>query len=102
MQGDLEARQRAIRELEAAGAKVLGGDQGRQRRVTELQNEGSRLEMSIMAAKAEYDRIKGANLQVWGWMEGVGQSVRRAGRGPGDAHPGCKGGLSHFCVLWQV
>lgn len=97
MQGDLEARQRAIRELEAAGAKVLGGDQGRQRRVTELQNEGSRLEMSIMAAKAEYDRIKGANLQVWGgWMVWVlegrcGQGVRRVGRGPGGECDGCQG-----------
>lgn len=60
---------------------------------------GVALGVSVMAARAKYDRIKGANLQVWGWMKVWG---RRAGRGPGDAHPGCKGGVSHFCVLWQV
>lgn len=86
LQGDLEARQRAIRELEAAGAKVLGGDQGRQRRVTEIQNEVSRLEMSIMAAKAEYDRIRAANLQVRvGWHGGGTRSTGQIARG--FAHP---------------
>ena len=48
---------------------MLGGDASRTRRADELQADVSRLEMSIMAAKAEYDRIKAANLQVgrrWG------------------------------------
>lgn len=70
LQGDLEARQRSIRELEAAGAKVFGGDQAKQRRVAELQLDMSRLEMSIMAAKAEYDRIKAANLQELSRIQG--------------------------------
>ena len=34
------------------------------RRADELKSDVTRLEMSIMAAKAEYERIKEANLQV--------------------------------------
>ena len=52
--------------LQAAGAKVLGGDSSRARRTEDLKTEASRLEMSIVAAKAEYERIKEANLQVCG------------------------------------
>ena len=49
---------------QATGSKVLGGDATRARRADELKTDASRLEMSIVAAKAEYDRIKAANLQV--------------------------------------
>ena len=59
-----------------AGSKVLGGDSSRSRRVEDLKTEASRLEMSIVAAKAEYERIKEANLQVQaGGLEDAGGEV---------------------------
>lgn len=50
--GDLEAKQRALAELDKIKVK----------RVDELQGDISCLELSIGAAKAEYDKIKAANL----------------------------------------
>ena len=45
---------------------MFGGDQARERRVGEAQADAARLEMSIVAARAEYERLKAANLQVGG------------------------------------
>ena len=53
---------------QAAGSKVLGGDASRLRRADELRSDASRLEMSIVAARAEYERIKGVNVEVGGLL----------------------------------
>lgn len=50
--GDLEAKQKALAEA----------DKSKIKRVEELRGDVSRLELSIGAAKAEYDKIKAANL----------------------------------------
>eukprot|EP00198_Chlamydomonas_reinhardtii_P009086 XP_001698423.1 predicted protein [Chlamydomonas reinhardtii] len=60
---DLEARRRAIGDLEAAGAKVLGGDAAKAKKVAELSGDVSVLEQSIAAARSQYDKIKDVNRQ---------------------------------------
>ena len=47
---------------------MLGGDASRLRRADELRSDASRLEMSIVAARAEYERIKGVNVEVGGLL----------------------------------
>mmetsp|Transcript_24550 Transcript_24550/g.53643 ORF Transcript_24550/g.53643 Transcript_24550/m.53643 type:complete len:672 (+) Transcript_24550:240-2255(+) len=61
LQADLEAKHRAIRDLEVAGAKVFGGDSAKQRKISELKEDVAKLELSIQAARAEYDKIKTSN-----------------------------------------
>ncbi|EFJ49103.1 hypothetical protein VOLCADRAFT_90391 [Volvox carteri f. nagariensis] len=63
LQSDLEARRKAISELEAAGAKVFGGDAAKAKRVVELSGDVAVLEQSVVAAQARYDRIKEVNQQ---------------------------------------
>ncbi|PNW78052.1 hypothetical protein CHLRE_10g462300v5 [Chlamydomonas reinhardtii] len=63
LQADLEARRRAIGDLEAAGAKVLGGDAAKAKKVAELSGDVSVLEQSIAAARSQYDKIKDVNRQ---------------------------------------
>jgi len=60
---DLEVRQRNVQELETAGARVLGGDAVRARKVEELKGDCAKLECSISAARAEYERIATVNHQ---------------------------------------
>jgi hypothetical protein len=45
--GDLEAKARAIRELESGGAKVFGGEAVKERKGAELRADVARLELSI-------------------------------------------------------
>ncbi|KAG2491671.1 hypothetical protein HYH03_010040 [Edaphochlamys debaryana] len=61
LQADLEGRRRAISDLEAAGAKVLGGDAAKAKKVADLSGDVSVLEQSIVAAKARYEDIKAIN-----------------------------------------
>eukprot|EP00955_Chlamydomonas_euryale_P002818 30007-Chlamydomonas_euryale.AAC.1 len=56
-QGDLEAKQRAIRELDAAGAKVFGGDVAKERRIAELRSDVSKLELSIQVRASASRRV---------------------------------------------
>ncbi|KAL6760863.1 hypothetical protein V8C86DRAFT_2546620 [Haematococcus lacustris] len=60
---DLAARQRAIKELEASGPRTLGGEAGKVARLQELRGDVSKLECSIQAARAEYQRIASVNQQ---------------------------------------
>ncbi|GAX73670.1 hypothetical protein CEUSTIGMA_g1121.t1 [Chlamydomonas eustigma] len=72
LQGDLEAKQRAMRELEASGTRTLGGstdNPARERKMDELKADASKLEMSIVAAKAEYERIKNVNKDELGRVQ---------------------------------
>eukprot|EP00798_Chlamydomonas_sp_ICE-L_P021064 gene21064-27943_t len=62
LQADLEAKQRGIRDLEAAGG-ASGSDKNKAKKMQDLQNDGAKLEMSIEAANAEYERLKGINKQ---------------------------------------
>eukprot|EP00878_Enallax_costatus_P044804 GHUV01053557.1.p1 GENE.GHUV01053557.1~~GHUV01053557.1.p1 ORF type:complete len:166 (+),score=67.33 GHUV01053557.1:490-987(+) len=52
LEGDLEAKQKTLAEMDKTKVK----------RVEELRNDISCLELSIGAARAEYDKIKAANL----------------------------------------
>ncbi|KAF6260469.1 hypothetical protein COO60DRAFT_892770 [Scenedesmus sp. NREL 46B-D3] len=52
LEGDLEAKQKALAEA----------DKSKVKRVDELRTDVARLELSIGAAKAEYDKIKAANV----------------------------------------
>eukprot|EP00882_Tetradesmus_deserticola_P031814 GHRQ01035987.1.p1 GENE.GHRQ01035987.1~~GHRQ01035987.1.p1 ORF type:complete len:138 (+),score=70.31 GHRQ01035987.1:187-600(+) len=52
LEGDLEAKQKALAET----------DKSKVKRVDDLRTDISRLELSIGAAKAEYDKIKAANV----------------------------------------
>ncbi|KAG1665676.1 hypothetical protein FOA52_005466 [Chlamydomonas sp. UWO 241] len=70
LQGDLEAKNRAIRELESAGAKVFGGDAAKERKGAELRADVARLDLSIQAAHAEYEKIKGANVSELTRLQG--------------------------------
>ncbi|KAG2449349.1 hypothetical protein HYH02_005504 [Chlamydomonas schloesseri] len=69
LQADLEARRRAISDLEAAGAKVLGGDAAKAKKVAELSGDVAVLEQSIVAARAQYDKIKDINRQEMGRLQ---------------------------------
>jgi hypothetical protein len=51
-------------DLEAATGKTLGGDASKARKIDDLRNDVAKLECSISAARAEYDRITGINQQV--------------------------------------
>jgi len=65
LQADMDSRNNSIREIEASNAKVLGGavDQKQARRLEELRNDVSKLEYSLAAASAEYERIAAVNQQ---------------------------------------
>lgn len=51
-------------DLEASTGKTLGGDASKARKIEDLRNDVAKLECSISAAKAEYERITGVNQQV--------------------------------------
>ncbi|MEW5313789.1 MAG: hypothetical protein WDW38_005326 [Sanguina aurantia] len=63
LQADMEAKKKAVADLEVAGQKVFGGDAAKLRKVTDLRNDVAVLEMSLVASKAEYTKIKGINQQ---------------------------------------
>ena len=42
----------------------MGGDAAKQRKAAQLENEVAQLEAALEAAQAEYQRVKGRNLQV--------------------------------------
>ncbi|GIL87549.1 hypothetical protein Vretimale_14752 [Volvox reticuliferus] len=63
VQSDLEGRRKAIVDLEAAGAKVFGGDTAKAKKVAELNGDVAVLEQSVVAARARYDKIKEINHQ---------------------------------------
>lgn len=47
-----------------AGAKVLGGDAAKAKKVAELSGDVAVLEQSVVAARARYDTMKEINLEV--------------------------------------
>ncbi|GFR52609.1 hypothetical protein Agub_g15124, partial [Astrephomene gubernaculifera] len=61
LQADLGARRRAIAELEAAGARVLGGDAAKAKKIAELSGDVAVLQQSLSAATATYERVKATN-----------------------------------------
>ncbi|GBF95905.1 sorting nexin 2A-like [Raphidocelis subcapitata] len=61
LEGDLVARQKALADLQLAGAKVFGGDKAKAKKSEDLRTEVAQLELSIGSARAEYDRIKAIN-----------------------------------------
>ena len=63
LEAELTRANRSISDLEAANAKVLGGDPVRLRKMEELKGEVVKLEQSIAAAHAEYEKIKSANFK---------------------------------------
>ena len=63
LDSDLVRARRSISDLEAANAKVLGTCPVKQRQIEELKEESVRLEQSIVAASAEYEKIKAANFK---------------------------------------
>ncbi|GIL61481.1 hypothetical protein Vafri_15917 [Volvox africanus] len=63
VQSDLAGRRKAIADLEAAGAKVLGGDAAKAKKVADLNGDVAVLEQSVVAARARYDKIKEINQQ---------------------------------------
>ncbi|KAL4447991.1 hypothetical protein ABPG75_005210 [Micractinium tetrahymenae] len=60
---DLANRRAAAAALEESGARRVGGDAAKARKVAALQNEVAALEAALEAAQQEYDRVKGRNLQ---------------------------------------
>lgn len=60
---DLETNQKALADLEPPGSKVFGGDQAKVKRLDALRGDISKQELSIGAAKSEYEKIKTANDQ---------------------------------------
>ncbi len=90
-------------DLEAAGAKVLGGDSAKSKRVEDLRNDVAKLQCSLVAARAEYERIREVNKQVCvcvgggagasdGGREGGGKAQQRHERH--QQAGGCVGGLA--------
>ncbi|KAF5835184.1 hypothetical protein DUNSADRAFT_7774, partial [Dunaliella salina] len=65
LRADMGSRNNSIRDIEASNAKVLGGavDPKQARRLEELRNDVSKLEYSLAAASAEYERIASVNQQ---------------------------------------
>lgn len=63
LDNDLESKKKQITDLEVAGAKVFGGDQSKLRRVADLRSDVAKLELSVQAAHAEYDKIMTVNMQ---------------------------------------
>ncbi len=59
LEADMEQRKKLLAEAEAGGGNKLGS-----KRVNDLKFEISQLELSITAAKNEYEKIKTANVQV--------------------------------------
>lgn len=75
LEADLEQRKKLLAEAEAGGGNKLGS-----KRVNDLKFEISQLELSITAAKNEYEKIKAANVQVGsGWVLRVLPSVAATG-----------------------
>ncbi|PSC68192.1 sorting nexin 2A [Micractinium conductrix] len=60
---DLDKRRRAAGQLEEAGARRVGGDAAKARKVAALQNDVAALEAALEAAKQEYGRVTERNLQ---------------------------------------
>ncbi|PRW57356.1 sorting nexin 2B [Chlorella sorokiniana] len=63
IEDDLDKKRRAAAALDEAGARRVGGDAAKQRKVAALQNEVSALEAALEAARREYERVKARNLQ---------------------------------------
>jgi len=61
LEADLAARQKALVDLELAGSKVFGGDKGKAKRAEDLKTEAAQLDLSVGAARSEYERIKDIN-----------------------------------------
>lgn len=70
LEADLARTNRSISDLEVANAKVLGGDPVRQRKMEELRGEAAKLEQSILAASAEYEKIKAVNFKEIARLQG--------------------------------
>ncbi|KAL4859717.1 5'-3' exoribonuclease 2 [Chlorella vulgaris] len=60
---DLERRRGAVVALEESGARRVGGDAAKARKVAAMQNDVSALEAALSAAQLEYERVKARNLQ---------------------------------------
>jgi len=56
-------KSKTVEELESASDSVLGGDRGKVKKLSAVRAEVSGLESSLMAARAEYEKIKTVNLQ---------------------------------------
>ncbi len=66
LEADMEQRKKLLAEAEAGGGNKLGS-----KRVNDLKFEISQLELSISAAKNEYEKIKAANVQVGSMSQGA-------------------------------
>ncbi|KIY99426.1 hypothetical protein MNEG_8536 [Monoraphidium neglectum] len=61
LESDLAARNKALADLQLAGAKVFGGDKAKAKRAEDLRTEIAQLELSIGSARAEYEKIAEIN-----------------------------------------
>lgn len=60
---DIEKKQRELAALEASGARVLGGDPPKARRLAGVRNDLAALDAALAAARAEYARVAQRNKQ---------------------------------------
>eukprot|EP00798_Chlamydomonas_sp_ICE-L_P017467 gene17467-23771_t len=61
IQADLDAKNRERHDLEAVGTAALRGDMNKIKRLADVHNDRARLEMTLVAADAEYYRLREIN-----------------------------------------
>lgn len=64
LQEELERKKGGVATLEAEAGQVLGGGT-KARKLQQLQNDVAALEAALVAAEAEYDKVKQRNMEVW-------------------------------------
>ncbi|KAK9835396.1 hypothetical protein WJX81_006991 [Elliptochloris bilobata] len=62
LEEELEKKRRGVAALEEEGRAVFGGDKGKTRRVAGLNADKAALEAALLAARAEYERVRDRNL----------------------------------------
>ncbi|CAD7698032.1 unnamed protein product [Ostreobium quekettii] len=63
LQSQQVAKEKAVEDMEGGGERPVTGDRGKLRRMETMKSEIAGLESSVMAAKAEYEKIKAVNFQ---------------------------------------
>lgn len=63
LEAQLEAKRKSIEELEGGAQKLFMGDRGKVRYLNELKSDVNQLELSISAARTEYQKIRDVNQQ---------------------------------------
>ncbi|KFM26659.1 hypothetical protein F751_6616 [Auxenochlorella protothecoides] len=64
IQEDKEKKQQAAAALEEAGATRFGGNPSKARKFAQLENEIASAEAAIVAAHAEYEKVKSRNEEI--------------------------------------